>query len=230
MRAVLLILLAFAPLAASATADGPDFFRVEIEGGGAIVDLFETPGGAGALLASVPDGTDGLANRGCEGGLSYADWAQASEAERAEAAGQRWCRVVYGPFEGWVQGLYLREGNPPQDARAPSFDCAEARSSAEIAVCRSDQLARLDLEVARLYRLAQRGPSIGERGAELRAMQRGWIKGRDDCWKAGAGIADCIAFAQLSRIEALRSGYADARQEDAAGISLGPLPYTCEGF
>lgn len=71
----------------------------------------------------------------------------------------------------------------------PSFDCAKAGTSAEEMVCADADLARLDRLVADRYAAAMaaaRGLDAGadEAEAELRAYQRGWIKGRDECWKA----------------------------------------------
>ncbi|GAB5437188.1 MliC family protein [Falsiruegeria mediterranea] len=111
----------------------------------------------------------------------------------------------------------------------PSFDCAKAQSDAEIAVCSSDALAELDVEVTRLYRLAASDVS-GERLNELKAMQRGWIKGRDECWKSSLGLDTCVANEYAFRIMDLRTGYANARTEDAAGVSNGPKVLACDGF
>lgn len=86
----------------------------------------------------------------------------------------------------------------------PSFDCAEAQSGAEEAVCSSDALAT------------------------LRTMQRGWIKGRDACWTSDMGVPLCTANEYAFRISELRQRYADARAEE--GASLGPFPYRCEGL
>lgn len=114
-------------------------------------------------------------------------------------------------------------------ASEPSFDCAKAATDTETAVCESEHLARLDHELARLYKLALDGPSVGEdRAGNLRAMQRGWIKGRDDCWKAGDKLPACVTAAYVLRIDELRTGYADARDDDANGISHGPLAYACD--
>lgn len=119
----------------------------------------------------------------------------------------------------------------PVLAATPSFDCAKAETSAEKAVCADPGLAALDREAARLYRLALNGPHMTAEGArELKAMQRGWIKGRDECWKAGAGLETCVAAEYVLRIHDLRQGYADARAADDKGVSLGPFAYACEGL
>jgi membrane-bound inhibitor of C-type lysozyme len=40
----------------------------------------------------------------------------------------------------------------------------------------------------------------------------------------------CVANAYALRIHALREAYADARRDDHAGISLGPVTFRCEGL
>ncbi|MEO1275989.1 MAG: MliC family protein [Pseudomonadota bacterium] len=216
------------PTAALAEADGPDHFRVEIEGEGAIISLYPGPSATARPIASIPDGTDGLVNRRCQGGLSLPEWEAASEIEREAAAARRWCEVGYGSIHGWVHAIHLREGTALPSARSPSFRCVQASSSAEFAVCRHDRLAAFDVELARLYALAQAGGDMTEEGrSTLTAMQRGWAKGRDECWKAGAGILDCVALSYLTRIAEIRAEYPAARSADEAGISTGPLSYTC---
>ncbi|PRY26710.1 uncharacterized protein CLV78_101811 [Aliiruegeria haliotis] len=114
-------------------------------------------------------------------------------------------------------------------AAEPAFDCAKAESDAEVAICGSEALGELDRELARLYALAVEGPNMtADRLDELKATQRGWIKGRDECWKSSFPLETCIANEYAFRIDELRTGYADARSEE--GASLGPFPYACEGF
>lgn len=113
----------------------------------------------------------------------------------------------------------------------PSFSCDKAESDAELAVCSDDQLAALDLELARLYGLARDGAHMtSDRLANLKATQRGWIKGRDECWKEPDNIPGCVAANYTMRIDELRTGYGDARTKDGDGISIGPLAYRCEGL
>lgn len=116
----------------------------------------------------------------------------------------------------------------PAIAAEPSFDCANPSSGAEEAVCSSDALAAYDVELDRLYRAAVGGPNLGaDRLAELHATQRGWIKGRDACWKV-SDLETCVRDEYAMRIYQLRQGYADARVDD--GASLGPFPWVCEGL
>lgn len=86
---------------------------------------------------------------------------------------------------------------------SPSFDCAAAESSAEELICRDADLARLDRLVAERYAAALavvRGLDAGAGAAEdaLRAEQRGWISGRDECWKAD-DLRACVEQSYLRR-------------------------------
>lgn len=85
----------------------------------------------------------------------------------------------------------------------PSFDCGKAESDAEVLVCEDPGLAALDVAVTDRFKAAvevARGLDVGAQEAveTLKAMQRGWIKGRDDCWKA-EDLRDCVEFSYLSR-------------------------------
>lgn len=114
---------------------------------------------------------------------------------------------------------------------APSFDCSNTDSDAENAICASDGLAELDLELARIYGLALHGPHMDKaRAEELTQSERDWVRDRRECWKASIGLETCVANAYAFRIHALREGYADARSDDEAGISLGPVAFRCEGL
>lgn len=113
----------------------------------------------------------------------------------------------------------------------PSYDCAKAQSQAEEAVCGSETLAALDRELARLYELARKDSQLtAERSRELKATQRGWIKGRDECWKADDSLEPCVATEYVLRIHELRESYAAARPKEGGGISIGPLAYSCGGL
>ena len=85
----------------------------------------------------------------------------------------------------------------------PSFDCSKAQSSAEQLICTDADLAALDRRVADRYAAAidaARGLDVGAAEAEdrLRTYQRGWVKGRDECWKA-EDLRACVEDAYLRR-------------------------------
>lgn len=112
------------------------------------------------------------------------------------------------------------------DEAQPSFDCAKAQSSAEELVCADDALAALDRRMAERFSAALQSAGSMDAGAEeatntLRATQRGWIKGRDDCWKAD-DLRDCVTSAYLTRENELVTQW--FLQDPTSVVS-----YFCEG-
>jgi uncharacterized protein len=74
---------------------------------------------------------------------------------------------------------------PPLAARAegPTFDCAKAQGEVEKLICSDASLAALDRRLDAVYRPAT-AKAKGALATRLREEQRGWVKGRNDCWKA----------------------------------------------
>ncbi|SDJ41726.1 MliC family protein [Aliiruegeria lutimaris] len=92
---------------------------------------------------------------------------------------------------------------PSWAADGPSFDCSAATSETETLICGDARLSELDRRLAARFSAAMeaaRGLDAGAAGAEdaLRGFQRGWIKGRDECWKAQDSRA-CIEESYLTR-------------------------------
>jgi uncharacterized protein len=87
-------------------------------------------------------------------------------------------------------------------AATPSFDCAKAAGAAETLICKDAALATLDNELAALYPKAIAKLSPEDLKTE-RAMQRGWIKGRNDCWKA-KDLRQCVEDNYQLRITELQ--------------------------
>lgn len=93
---------------------------------------------------------------------------------------------------------FLAFAAPALAQNGPSFDCAAAESTAEKLICQDGELAALDQLVADRYKAAIasiRGSDSGGEAAEdaLHAYQRGWIGGRDECWKTD-DPRDCVAW------------------------------------
>ncbi|MFC6760770.1 lysozyme inhibitor LprI family protein [Sulfitobacter porphyrae] len=85
----------------------------------------------------------------------------------------------------------------------PAFDCAKAESSAETLICEDAGLAALDRRLADRFAAALAVSEGLDADAEettrtLRAMQRGWISGRDECWKE-PDLRACIETEYLRR-------------------------------
>ncbi len=68
-------------------------------------------------------------------------------------------------------------------AAGPAFDCAKAQGEVEKLVCGDASLASLDRRLDEVYKAAA-AKATGKLATQLRQEQRGWVKGRNDCWKA----------------------------------------------
>ncbi len=89
-------------------------------------------------------------------------------------------------------------------ANQPSFDCAKVKKdSSEGIICDSDELMDLDKELASVYK---RALPKATKDDKLKMHQRGWIKGRNDCWKAD-DEKKCMADEYTLRIKELKEKY-----------------------
>lgn len=68
-------------------------------------------------------------------------------------------------------------------AGGPTFDCRKAQGEVEKLICSDASLAALDRRLADVFKAAT-AKAKDEPAKLLRAEQRGWVKGRNDCWKA----------------------------------------------
>ena len=84
---------------------------------------------------------------------------------------------------------------------APSYDCSKASNKVESIICQTPELQRLDNKLHHIYQTVLRQISSEEKPL-LRAFQRGWIKGRDDCWKSDK-LGQCIEDNYKTRVTEL---------------------------
>jgi uncharacterized protein len=68
-------------------------------------------------------------------------------------------------------------------AKGPAFDCAKAGGEVEKLICADEGLAALDRKLDGVYQAAL-AKARDDVPKFLRTEQRGWIKGRNECWKA----------------------------------------------
>ena len=68
-------------------------------------------------------------------------------------------------------------------AQGPTFDCAKAQGEVEKLICSDASLAALDRKLDVIYKAAT-AKAAGKLATQLRTEQIGWVKGRNDCWKA----------------------------------------------
>lgn len=91
-------------------------------------------------------------------------------------------------------------------AADPSYDCKQVKTgSIEDKICQDAGLSALDVKLAEVYKEALR-KAVNEKPPALKAEQRGWIKGRNDCWKSDDRIS-CIKEEYIRRIAELQVRY-----------------------
>ena len=103
---------------------------------------------------------------------------------------------------------------------APSFNCAKASGQVEQLICNDAGLAALDRRLASTYAKAmQRWPA--EEARRQQTLQIGWIRGRNDCWKADNQRA-CVQEAYQTRLVELQI---------QGGLVMAPtaMGYSCSG-
>jgi uncharacterized protein len=110
-----------------------------------------------------------------------------------------------------------------------SFDCAEARESVEKLICRDPQLAQMDIELTRLYRLALTDEHSVPRPDKVLIDQEFWIEDRNQCASEPAPKA-CTIRRYAERAHQLRQGSAIVRTKDPDRLTEGPLAFRCAGL
>lgn len=89
--------------------------------------------------------------------------------------------------------------------QGPAFDCKKATHEIEVLVCQDRGLAALDRTLTDRFRAAHANLSADQKRT-LDAEQRGWIKGRNDCWK-DSQKRDCTEKQYTHRIVTLEARY-----------------------
>ena len=87
-------------------------------------------------------------------------------------------------------------------AAQPSFNCSKATHEIEQLICSDDELAALDVSLSNLYKTVRKNtPAAAQK--RLKAEQSGWVKGRNDCWKAD-DKRSCVKSEYETRINELK--------------------------
>ena len=124
-----------------------------------------------------------------------------------------------------VGGLALL-ASPALAQSGPSFDCAKAGHEIEELICQDEELATKDRTLTEVYKAAIAAMEKVDAGgpeaiARIKTTQRGWIGGRNDCWKAD-DKRQCAAD-EYDR----RTAFLQARYFLIEGGK--PVFYTCNG-
>ncbi|OKL45792.1 MliC family protein [Pseudovibrio exalbescens] len=112
-------------------------------------------------------------------------------------------------------------------ATTPTFDCAKASGSVEEMICADENLAGLDRKLDEVWQqVSKKEEARAENGdtprvEQWKAVQRGWIKGRNECWKA-PDVNACVTEAYEKRISELEVLY------DIAPL-VNAVVYACDG-
>lgn len=124
---------------------------------------------------------------------------------------------------GNLMVLALSIASVPGTVRAagPSFDCSKVETgSIEAMICKDDQLSALDRKMTEVYAAATK-KATNEHPPVLKAEQRGWIKGRNECWKSDEKRR-CVEESYTLRIAELQARY-------RLVSFTGPVFYVCDG-
>ena len=109
----------------------------------------------------------------------------------------------------------------PAMAQGPSFACSKVEAgSTEEMICKDSGLSTLDRKLSEVYSAALK-KAKNEHPPVLKAEQRGWIKGRNECWKSDAPHK-CVEESYRMRIAELQAKY-------RLVPSTGPVIYQCDG-
>jgi uncharacterized protein len=92
------------------------------------------------------------------------------------------------------------------DPTGPSFNCSAVTADSIAAmICDDASLSSLDRQLALVYKAALE-KAHNEHPPLLKAEQRGWIKGRDECWKSD-DVKACVSASYRTRIATLQAQY-----------------------
>jgi len=135
---------------------------------------------------------------------------------------EAWCRAIDEIVRG--SGTPSENGGDHGETAmtfGPSYACDKVEDgSIEAMICEDDGLSLLDRTLDDVYKTALQ-KAANQHPPVLKAEQRGWIKGRDDCWKSD-DKRKCVEEVYQNRIAGLQ-----ARYRLVPGI--GPVTYLCDG-
>ncbi len=115
------------PTCLSAEASGPDFYKVVDVAPDDVLNVREAPEVSATKVGELAHDADGVRNLGCVGGLTYAQWVEATPEERAASVHDRWCEVALGDVRGWAAARFLGEGSAPDPSPPAEFAWAVAQ-------------------------------------------------------------------------------------------------------
>lgn len=152
------------------------------------------------------------------------EWQKMSAEERAQSKENTWCKIEFYGRKGWVKNMYLAEGSSITER--PTFDCTDERPhEIEMYICGDAELIAMDHEMDTIYKQALKAAEALDAGADeaarkLKATQRGWIKGRNECWKDVIDKKGCAVSEYKHRMAYLQATW-------RLGVLGETVSYTC---
>jgi uncharacterized protein YecT (DUF1311 family) len=121
-------------------------------------------------------------------------------------------------------------GRAETQPKGPAFDCSKAQGEVEQLICRDEGLAALDRKLDEVYKAAL-AKARDDVPRFLRTEQRGWIGGRNECWKAKDGTYLTASWQAKNVRECVEGNYRIRISELQALMRLvppkGPVFYAC---
>ncbi|UUM32331.1 lysozyme inhibitor LprI family protein [Vibrio japonicus] len=107
-------------------------------------------------------------------------------------------------------------------AFSPSYDCTQrSLNSVEKAICADVELSQQDVLLDHIYKKAKAIDKANQATHSIRSEQRGWLKGRNECWKSDT-TNECIREQYQHRIATLQARYRLVEHSD-------PIFFACDG-
>jgi uncharacterized protein len=135
---------------------------------------------------------------------------------------QTWCRYIDQMVR--ASGTSSTSGGPLGGAtmvQGPSYACDRVGAgSIEAMICEDQALSALDRQLSGVYTAASQ-KATQEHPPRLKVEQRGWIKGRNECWKSD-DKRGCVLDAYQRRIAELQARY-------RLIPGTGPVHFMCDG-
>lgn len=134
---------------------------------------------------------------------------------------EAWCHYIHQMVQNH-RNTSTAIGNTVQVSKpaGPSFPCGVTKTgSIKAIICDDEQLSTLDRTLSDIY-VAASHKAKNKLLPLLKAEQKGWLKGRNDCWKAD-NKKECVKTEYLHRIAELQAQY-----QLVPGI--GPVHFICD--
>ena len=132
-----------------------------------------------------------------------------------------WCRYIDQIVRANLSSSDVSKGaSRATMAPGPSYACGKVKAgSIEATICQDPGLSALDRKFSEVYGAASK-KATNEHLSLLKAEQRGWIKGRNECWKSN-DKRSCVRNEYQLRIAELQARY-------RLVPGNGPVRFMCE--